>query len=183
MTFDREWLHPMFHDRREAGRKLAERLRAFAHDRSVVVLGMPRGGVPVAYEVARALEAPLDVYVPRDFEASEVEDEAYRFGRPPLDVARRTVILVDDGLAASDAMIAAARELREHRCARVVVAVPIASPDACAEVAACVDGIVCAHTPASFLAVGLWYEEFPRTTDSDVRRLLALDAARHPQSS
>lgn len=54
-----------FHDRREAGRRLAEKLAAYANRSDVVVLALPRGGVPVAYEVAHALPAPLDVFVVR----------------------------------------------------------------------------------------------------------------------
>ena len=54
-----------FYDRREAGRLLAEQLTAYAYRPDVVVLGLPRGGVPVAHEVARWLRAPLDVYVVR----------------------------------------------------------------------------------------------------------------------
>ena len=52
-----------FHDRREAGRVLAESLRKFANDKNVLVLALPRGGVPVAYEMARALGLPLDVFI------------------------------------------------------------------------------------------------------------------------
>jgi predicted phosphoribosyltransferase len=55
----------VFQDRRDAGRQLAEKLQRYAGDRSVVVLALPRGGVPVAYEVARGLHAPLDVFVVR----------------------------------------------------------------------------------------------------------------------
>ncbi len=54
-----------FHDRRDAGRQLAARLRTYAHRRDVVVLALPRGGVPVADEVAAALAAPLDLLVVR----------------------------------------------------------------------------------------------------------------------
>ena len=54
-----------FLDRRDAGRQLAAKLASYADDPSVLVLGLPRGGVPVAYEVARALRAPLDVFVVR----------------------------------------------------------------------------------------------------------------------
>jgi putative phosphoribosyl transferase len=54
-----------FRDRSEAGRLLAQRLGSYAHRRDVVVLGLPRGGVPVAFEVAQTLEAPLDVFVVR----------------------------------------------------------------------------------------------------------------------
>ena len=60
------WPMPrLFHDRRDAGAQLSARLSAYANDPSAIVLGLPRGGVPVAYEVARALRAPLDVFVVR----------------------------------------------------------------------------------------------------------------------
>src|SRR3979409_1251259 len=55
----------LFRDRREAGRVLAEKLATYANRPDVLVLALPRGGVPVAYEVARALGAPLDVFVVR----------------------------------------------------------------------------------------------------------------------
>src|SRR6266508_2334736 len=54
-----------FHDRREAGKVLAAKLGAYARKPNVVVLALPRGGVPVAHEVARALDAPLDVFLVR----------------------------------------------------------------------------------------------------------------------
>jgi predicted phosphoribosyltransferase len=55
----------IFHDRRDAGRQLAERLSAYAHRPDVIVLALPRGGVPVGYEVAKALNAPLDLFLVR----------------------------------------------------------------------------------------------------------------------
>src|SRR5438067_3576378 len=54
-----------FHDRADAGLKLASRLTSFANRHDVVVLALPRGGVPVAFEVARALKAPLDIFLVR----------------------------------------------------------------------------------------------------------------------
>src|SRR5438093_1765729 len=54
-----------FRDRRDAGRRLAAKLAAYANDPDVLVLALPRGGVPVAYEVARALSVPLDVFLVR----------------------------------------------------------------------------------------------------------------------
>jgi len=56
---------PLFRDRRDAGQKLAKRLNAYAGRDDVVVLGLPRGGVPVAFEVAKELKAPLDVFLVR----------------------------------------------------------------------------------------------------------------------
>jgi predicted phosphoribosyltransferase len=206
-----------FRDRREAGRLLAARLSAYANRPDVVVLALPRGGVPVAAEVARALGAPLDVFVVRklgvpgheefafgaiatggvrvlnedvvralqipdrviDAVAAREQEElarrerVYRGDRPPLDVRGRTVILVDDGLATGATMHAAIRALRQQQPARIVVAVPTASPEACDELKRVVDDVVCATTPDPFYAVGLWYEDFSQTTDEEVRELLA----------
>ena len=66
----------LFEDRFEAGRLLASRLREFADRPDVVVLALPRGGVPVGYEVARALHAPLDVFVVRKLGAPGQEELA-----------------------------------------------------------------------------------------------------------
>ena len=213
-----------FHDRAEAGRGLAARLGAYAGRPDVLVLGLPRGGVPVGYEVAQALDAPLDVFlvrklgVPgygelamgaiatggvrvlneevirglvipvdaietvaaREQEELERREQAYRDGRPQPQVAGRTVILVDDGLATGSTMRAAARALRQQGPARIVVAVPVAARETCDEFRSEVDDIVCTVTPEPFYAVGLWYEDFSPTTDDEVRDLLARAAAHRP---
>jgi erythromycin esterase-like protein/predicted phosphoribosyltransferase len=207
----------LFRDRSEAGRLLAAKLTAYANRPDVLVLGLPRGGVPVAYEVAQALGAPLDVFVVRklgvpgyeelamgavatggvrvlndqlvrrlgipgaliDTVASQERQELarrerlYREGRPPPDVRGRTVILVDDGLATGATMHAAIEALRQLQPARIVVAVPTASPEACEEMRAKVDDVICAITPEPFEAVGRWYQDFSQTTDEEVRGLLA----------
>jgi len=206
-----------FRDRREAGSRLARRLSAYAGQPDVMVLALPRGGVPVAREVARELRAPLDVFLVRKLgvpfhrelamgaiatggvrvlntaivdalgiptaaiDAIAREEEAelarrereYRGDRPAPDVQGKVVILVDDGLATGATMRAAVAALRRLGPARVVVAVPTAAAEACAEMAEVADEVVCAETPAPFLAVGAWYEDFSETTDDDVRRLLA----------
>jgi erythromycin esterase-like protein/predicted phosphoribosyltransferase len=208
-----------FRDRREAGRLLAAKLMAYANRPDVVALALPRGGVPVAYEVARALHAPLDVFVVRKLgvpgyeelamgavatggvrvlndqivrslhipeyvidrvEAEEREElgrreRAYRGGRPPLEVRGRTVILIDDGLATGATMRAAVSALRQLQPARIIVAVPIASPETCDELKVEVEEVVCAITPEPFHAVGYWYEDFTQTTDEEVRELLAAE--------
>ncbi|HWQ11283.1 MAG TPA: phosphoribosyltransferase [Roseiflexaceae bacterium] len=205
-----------FRDRREAGRQLAAMLTAYAHRPDVLVLALPRGGVPVAFEVARALDAPLDVFLVRKLGVPGHEELAmgaiasggvrvlneqlvhtlsipdhvieavaareqqelarrerlYRGERPPPDLRGRTVILVDDGLATGATMYAAVKALRQQLPARIVVAVPIAAPEACAELSEEVDDIVCAATPEPFYAVGLWYADFSQTTDEEVRDLL-----------
>jgi predicted phosphoribosyltransferase len=207
----------LFRNRAEGGRVLAQQLKSYAHRLDVIVLGLPRGGVPAAYEVARALEAPLDVFLvrklgvpgyeelamgaiasggvrvlndevvqglqipPRAVEAVakretrelQRREQLYRQGRPPLDVSGRTVILVDDGLATGSTMRAAVQALRQMRPARIVVAVPTAPPETCAELQAVADEVVCAITPRHFGGVGAWYQDFSQTSDDEVRELLA----------
>jgi erythromycin esterase-like protein/predicted phosphoribosyltransferase len=217
----------LFRDRREAGRVLAGLLE---HDRGrpdVVVLGLPRGGVPVAYEVATALGAPLDVFLVRKLgvpgheevamgaiasggtlvlnedvvrglgvrpevvqQVAEREgrellrrEQAYRQGRPAPQLAGRTVILVDDGLATGASMRAAIQALRQHRPGRIVVAVPAAPESTCRELEALVDEAVCATTPSPFLAVGQSYWDFTQTTDEEVRDLLRAAATAPPASA
>jgi predicted phosphoribosyltransferase len=211
-----------FRDRTEAGRLLAERLRQYTGRDDVVVLGLPRGGVPVAFEIARALDAPLDVFLVRKLgvpgheeyalgaiatggtrvlnkelieslnippewieaidakERRELErrERAYRDDRPPPDLAGKTVIVVDDGLATGSTMLAAVHAIRQDDPAQIVVAVPVADPDVCAALRATADEVVCLSTPQPLRAVGLWYEDFSQTTDSEVRGLLA--RARRP---
>ncbi len=217
-----------FHDRRDAGRYLAARLAVAADWTDPLVLALPRGGVPVAYEVAEALDTPLDVFLVRKLgvpgheelamgaiatggvrvlnedvvdmlhipervidsvaaqEAAELERraKAYRGDRPPLDVHGRDTILVDDGLATGATMRAGAAALRRMDPKRIVVAVPVASPETCEEFRHEVDEIVCAITPQHMRAVGLWYEDFSQTTDDEVRALLAQSQRRtHSPSS
>lgn len=216
----------MFRDRRDAGRTLAGALSKYAGRSDVVVLALPRGGVPVGFEVASALGVPLDVFVVRKLgvpgheelalgaiasggavvfnedvtdrldlspeevdrvlrrEASELlrREALYRRGKPPLEVRGRTVILVDDGLATGASMRAAVAALKAAGPKRVVIAVPIASPETCAEFRQDVDEIICAVTPMPFFAVSPWYEDFSATSDEEVRQLLAVASAEAPEA-
>jgi putative phosphoribosyl transferase len=206
----------IFRNRTDAGRQLASKLAKYAGRADVVVLALPRGGVPVAFEVARELKAPLDIFLVRKLgvpaqkelamgaiasggvlvrnedvvrylsisdevidsvaasEQRELErrERAYRDAQPPLEVKGRIVILVDDGLATGSTMRAAVAALRQQEPKRIVVAVPVAAPETCAELRAEVDEVVCAATPRPFHGVGLWYEDFSQTTDEEVRELL-----------
>ena len=207
----------VFRDRREAGRILASLLGAYRGRENVVVLGLPRGGIPVAWEVAAALGAPLDAFVVRKLGAPGHEEfavgalasdgrvvvnddvlralrvtpqqlrdvaeregrelirrePAYRGGRPPVDVAGKTVILVDDGLATGASMFAAIQALREAEPAEIVVAVPAAPESTCRELAGIVDHVICASMPTPFLAVGESFWDFRQISDEEVRELLA----------
>jgi predicted phosphoribosyltransferase len=87
-------------------------------------------------------------------------------------VAGKTVILVDDGLATGATMAAAAAAIRALEPAKLVVAVPVASPETCDAFRDITDDIVCAQTPEPFYAVGLWYEDFSQTSDEEVQELL-----------
>jgi predicted phosphoribosyltransferase len=110
----------MFEDRRDAGQILAARLAEFADRPDVVVLGLPRGGVPVAYEVARALRAPLDVFVVRKLGTPGQEELAFgAIASPGVRVLNPRVIRAV-GLSARDIEEVTQRELlelerREHQ--------------------------------------------------------------------
>jgi predicted phosphoribosyltransferase len=206
-----------FADRVDAGRALAKALEKRRGAADTIVLGLPRGGVPVAHEIAEALALPLDVLVVRKlglpwqpelamgaiasggalvlndevvrylgdrgdaFETVRAREQAelerrerdYRGDRPPLDMRNRTGILVDDGLATGATMEAAVRSLQALGASRVVVAVPVASPEARDRIAAVADEVVCLATPMLFSAVGQWYRDFGQTSDDEVRDLLS----------
>ncbi|MEU9115444.1 phosphoribosyltransferase family protein [Streptomyces sp. NPDC048483] len=211
----------LFTDRTDAGHRLAEALGHLAGE-DPIVLGLPRGGVPVAYQVAQALGAPLDVIVVRklgvpyhrelgfgaigeggvrvisedivrrgrirqaDLQAVERTEEAelvrqarrFRAGRTRLSLKGRTAVLVDDGIATGATAAAACEVVRAQGAARVVLAVPVAPPDAAAWLRTKADDVVCLSTPASFSAVGEWYQDFSQTPDDEVIALLTEAAAR-----
>jgi predicted phosphoribosyltransferase len=134
------------------------------------------GGVRVLNEnVVRTLGIPdhvVDMVAAEEEREVERREREYRDGRPPVDVSGRTVILVDDGLATGSSMRVAALALRKKNPARIIVAVPVASPATCAEFEPEVDQVICAVTPEPFWAVGQWYRDFSQTTDEEVRDLL-----------
>jgi putative phosphoribosyl transferase len=214
----------LFRDRRDAGKQLAAALRRFK-DEKPLILALPRGGVPVAFEVAHALDATLDLLLVRKIGApghqelavgavvdgknpqlvvneeivalaglppgfieaeekrqlAEIERrrQLYRGAEPPPEVAGRTVIVVDDGIATGATMKAALRGVRRNKPRRLVLAVPVAPPSTLAEMAKECDEIICLAAPEWFHAVGSHYVDFTQTSDEDVMALLAEAKALH----
>ena len=210
----------LFIDRTDAGRHLAQRLRHL-HATDVVVLGLPRGGVPVAFEVAEELHAPLDVivvrklgvpfqpeygfgaigeggariiddYVVRQTRLTEpltAEVEArerallerrvrqLRGDHPPVPLAGRTVIIVDDGIATGSTARAACLAARARGASRVILVAPVGPVQAIAALRQDADEVVCLHTPAHFFAIGEWYGDFSQVSDEEVTILLGKAAA------
>src|SRR6267378_1661882 len=167
----------LFRDRREAGRLLAEKLADYADRSDVLVLALPPGGVRVLNEqLVERLGIPeqmIDAVAARERQELARRERLYRGGRPPPDVRGRTVILVDDGLATGATMQAAIQALRQQNPARIVVAVPTASPETCEEMKTKADHVICAITPDPFQAVGRWYQDFSQTSDEEVEALLS----------
>ena len=205
-----------FTDRRDAGRVLARKLSAYAGHTDVIVLALPRGGVPVGYEVALALHTPLDIFLVRKLglpgreelaigaiasggirvlnndiirvlnvpeevinivarnELKELQrrERNYRGESPAPDVRDRKVILIDDGLATGASMRAAVTGVRAQHPARIIIAVPAASPEMCDAFEFEVDEMVCGMTPEPFYGLSRWYEDFSQTTDEEVRMFL-----------
>jgi predicted phosphoribosyltransferase len=96
----------------------------------------------------------------------------YRGDRPPLDIAGRTVILVDDGLATGATMRAAVLAVRAGAAERIVVAVPVAPASTLETLGAEVDEVVCLLSPEPFRGVGAWYADFGQVSDETVGALL-----------
>ena len=206
-----------FMNRGEAGRRLADKL-LHLKDRKPIVLALPRGGVAVGFEIARALDAPLDIvlvrkigvpgqpelalgavtdgashetFIDRDLAASldvpdsyidgerarqleEIERhrKLYYQGRPPPEIAGRTAIIVDDGVATGATMRVALQAVRRRGPARLVLAVPVAPPDTLAALLESADEAVCLETPVGLGAIGFYYRDFHQMSDAEVTDFL-----------
>ena len=209
----------IFANRREAALQLAERLLPFRGEESIV-LALPRGGVPIGFEVAKVLDAPLDLVlvrkigvpwqpelalaavvdgsepqtvinedvkaaldVPdsyiaeesaRQLEEIERRRQLYLAGRQRATVSGRTAIVVDDGIATGATKRAALRAIRRDEPQRIVLAVPVAPPDALEELRREADEIICLETTALFGAIGSFYLDFHQVSDEVVIELMRI---------
>lgn len=207
----------IFENRREAGRQLAMALinRGYKGE-NTLVLGIPRGGLVVADEVAKALSAILEVIIARKlrapyrpelgigavvdgnhillneelvrtvganqeylnreiaFQKEEIERRLrfYRDHRPASEVAGKTVIVVDDGIATGYTFRASLESLRQRHPDRLVAAAPVAARDSVEMLTAFADEIVCLNIPPSFFAVGAWYQNFEQISDEEAVAIL-----------
>ena len=205
-------------DRRAAGRQLAAKLAHLKEDQPVV-LALPRGGVAVGFEIAEALDAPLDIVlvrkigvpwqpelalgavtdgaapetfidrdlvtgldIPEDYVKTETEHQlqeierrrnSYCAGRPPVDIAGRTAIVVDDGIATGATMRVALRAARRRGPARLVLAVPVAPAETLAAFSEEADEIICLQPQMALGAIGFYYRDFHQMSDAEVTDLLA----------
>lgn len=206
-----------FTDRVDAGRQLAARLLGL-READPVVLALPRGGVPIGFEIAQALGAPLDLILVRKIGAPFEEELAvgaiadgdhpdlvtdagllaslnvspgylekaksdalqelerrrhvYLGNRRPIDIAGRTVIVVDDGIATGSTMLAALRSVRHRKPARIVLAIPVAPQHTLKRLRGEADKIVCLDQPVGFFGISQFYRQFPQLRDEEVIALL-----------
>ncbi|HEY0749591.1 MAG TPA: phosphoribosyltransferase family protein [Chitinophagaceae bacterium] len=200
----------MFKNRSEAGKLLAAKLIQYKHTPGVILAG-PRGGVPVAYEIARALNLPMEVvlvkklghpfnkeyaigavglserYLVPHEEVSDVyinsETEKLRVrlremqrdflgGKEPQDITGKTVIVVDDGIATGNTIIATIRILRRSDPAKIIIAAPVVSESAALKITAEADDLVVLSIPDYFYGVGAFYDDFRQVSDEEVLHYL-----------
>ena len=192
--------------------QLTERLKKMELGDAIIV-AVPRGGVPLGYEIAKALHWPLDIFLSKkighpandEYAIGSVTledviqngrsahiDQAYirrqtekirsqlrerykkfRGARPPLDLRGKTVILVDDGVATGNTLLAAIESIREKKPEKIVVAVPVSPPDTAKKLSRAADVLLCLLITDEFYGVGQFYEDFSQVEDSEVIALLA----------
>ncbi|MEA3502936.1 MAG: phosphoribosyltransferase family protein [Actinomycetota bacterium] len=208
-----------FRDRHEAGERLAAALEEAAvvdpADRPLI-LGVPRGGVPVAAVISDRFGADLDVLVAHklgapgnpefaigavaedgstilddelierygiggDYIERETRDQqtevdrrarSLRSGRSPIPVIERVCIVVDDGVATGSTLEASLRLVLSGGADRVIAAIPVGPPVTIGRLERIVDAVICPVQPATFFAVGAWYEDFEQVSEKTVIDLL-----------
>jgi len=196
----------MFRDRIEAGLLLAAKLKKYNNDPGIV-LAVPRGGVPVAYVVARELGFPIEVILTKkighpmhkeyaigaasltdyfvlpheDVTEEYIEQELLRVrsrlkemykrfmgDKEPENLEGKTVIVIDDGIATGNTILATVNVLRKSNPGKIVIGVPVASQSAVQKLSKEVDEVVAVMIPEQFYGVGAFYEDFEQVSDEEV---------------
>lgn len=205
----------MFRDRFDAGELLAEGLVKFKLD-TPYLLAIPRGGIIIAFPIAKRLYSSIHVLVTRKIghplnpevavgaimpdgtailenqligglglnryeleriiatEYQEVQRRQilYTHSSQKIHVKGKNVIVIDDGIATGYTIRAAIKWLKQEQAGKIVLAIPVAPPDVVQELSKDVDEIIALIQPDNFLAVGMYYKEFPQTTDQEVTDIL-----------
>lgn len=212
----------MFQNRSEAGMLLAAKLRKY-QNMPGVLLAVPRGGVPVAYEVAKELDVPLEVilvkklghplnkeyaigavslkdmfviphedvtdfYIQKQVEKirSRLQEMQKRFmgEKDPENIEGKTIIIIDDGVATGNTLLATIRLLRKEKPAKIVVAVPVISKSAAQKIELEADELIAVLVPETFYGVGQFYDDFTQVSDDEVveylQKLRQLKQAKQP---
>lgn len=217
----------MFKDRTEVGKLLAEKIHKMGFERPML-LAIPRGGVPVAKEIAVEIHAPLDLVITRkigfpgqpEFAIGAVSQEGeilvdeqtvrsmavseeylkkeaavqtreirrrlerYRGKRPYPDLAGKDVIIVDDGIATGNTVLAAIESVRLKKPRSITLAIGVAPPDTLRKLSSKADSIVCLDSPEPFYSIGEFYASFEQVEDDEIRKALReASSLEHPDAS
>jgi putative phosphoribosyl transferase len=206
----------LFHNREEAGQKLSLLLSAYKGQTNSLVLGLARGGVVIAFEIAKALQLPLNVLVPRKLgapanpelaigaisddgevrlnpeivqltgaspafireevarEKQVIQERLLRYHKiaPIPNLAGKTILLVDDGVATGATLLAEIQALRKKNVASLVVAVPVAAADAWKVIQSMADKAFCYRVEEHFWGISSFYDQFDQVEDATVEALL-----------
>jgi putative phosphoribosyl transferase len=203
----------MFKNREEAGYLLADKLKKYKNT-DAIILGIPRGGVPLACIVAEKLQVPLDVILSKkighphhkefaigavtlnsrilsksshDVDKEYIENETKRIkellqkryrdyygDKPPLERKNKILIIIDDGIATGNTVLATIAMLHEEKPKKIVVAIPVSPISAYNKLnkSDFIDEVICLSTPMNFQAVGQFYQNFDQVDDFEVKNLL-----------
>lgn len=199
-------------DRKEAGLLLSEKLEKY-QDTDTLILAVPRGGVPIGYEIAKNLNLQLDIILSKKIghplnkefaigavsldsflidphpEVSQayIESEIkylrelleekyalYMGNRKPIDVKGKNVIIVDDGIATGNTLLACISMLRKNNPKKIIVAVPVVPADVVPVFKQKADEFIYLMAPIDFGGVGRFYENFEQVNDDVVIRMLSI---------
>lgn len=199
-------------DRKEAGLLLSEKLEKY-QDTDTLILAVPRGGVPIGYEIAKNLNLQLDIILSKKIghplnkefaigavsldsllidshpEVSQayIESEIkylrellqekyalYMGNRKPIDVKGKNVIIVDDGIATGNTLLACINMLRKNNPKKIIVAVPVVPADMVPIFKQKADEFIYLMAPIDFGGVGRFYENFEQVNDDEVIRMLSI---------
>lgn len=190
--------------------QLIPHLKSYENE-DVVVLAIPRGGVPLGFLISKYYKWPMDILLTKKIghpanpefaigsvslegeviDPDYIKDKAYlkheisrvrkilkeRYhlfmgNRKPEEIKGKTVIIIDDGIATGNTMLASIDVVRNHRPKQIIVAIPVAPPHTIRQLKEKADDVICLLVPADFRAVGQFYEDFSQVSDEEVLSVL-----------